>query len=415
MNGYLVIIVGSLVAAWLVNALAGVLSLRSFAPEVPAAFADVYDAAAYARSQRYAAARTRVSLVEDGFGTAVVLAFILLGGFGALDGWARALAGGLGELAVGLAFIGALMVLSDVAGLPFAVYRTFVLEARFGFNRTTVGTFVADKVKGYVLAACIGGPVVAGVLYFFQTLGGLAWVCVWALVVAVSLVMMYVAPVFILPLFNTFTPMEEGGLRQALEAYATGQGFALSGIFSVDGSRRSAKANAYFTGFGKTRRIALFDTLIERLTTGQLVSVLAHEVGHCVRGHIVKGLVLLTAKTGVLFFLMSLFLGNRTLFDAFGVREISVHAGLVFFGLLYTPVSLALSVATNALSRAWEYEADAFAARTTGEPEHMVAALKQLSVSNLSNLTPHPLEVALHHSHPPVLARIEALRRATAP
>ena len=311
MNGYLVIIVGSLVAAWLVNALAGVLSLRSFAPEVPEEFADVYDAGEYARSQRYAAARTRVALFEDGIGTAVVLAFMLLGGFGALDEWARGLAGGFGELAVGLVFIGGLMMLSDIVGLPFAVYRTFVLEERFGFNRTTVSTFVADKMKGYVLAGCIGGPIVGAMLYFFQALGGVAWLVAWGFIVAVSLIMMYVAPVLILPLFNKFSPMASGELRSALEGYATRQGFALSGIFSVDGSRRSAKANAYFTGFGKTRRIALFDTLIEGLGTGELVAVLAHEVGHWVRGHVWKGLVLMVAKTGVLFYLMSLFLHSR--------------------------------------------------------------------------------------------------------
>ncbi len=302
-------------------------------------------------------------------------------------------------------------MISGMVELPFDIYHTFVLENRFGFNTTTWQTFLADKIKGVVLAGIIGGLLLGAVLWFFQAAGAWAWAWCWGITVGFSLLLTYVAPQWILPQFNKFTPLQDGELKQKIEAYAAGQGYTVSGIFVMDGSKRSTKANAFFTGFGKTKRIALFDTLLENHTADELLAVLAHEVGHGKLGHIKKQLLTMVLKTGAVFYLLSLFLGNQGLFDAFGMQQMSTYAGLVFFGLLYTPVSMVLSLLANRVSRKHEFEADAFAAKTTGDHEQLVIALKRLSANSLSNLTPHWLTVWLEYGHPPVLQRIRALRR----
>jgi len=300
----------------------------------------------------------------------------------------------------------ALVLGLKLLGLPFQLWSTFVIEERYGFNRTDAKTFVTDQVKGLVLGGLLGGALMAAILWFFHATGDAAWLWCWATTTVVSLVAMFVAPTWIMPLFNKFEPLEEGSLRERILGYAKSVSFPLEGLFVIDGSKRSSKANAFFTGFGKNKRVALFDTLIEGQSEDELVAVVAHEVGHFKRGHIVISLL----HFGVIFWLLSRFLESTELFEAFGVSEPSVHAGLIFFGLLYTPIEMVLSVAMSAFSRKNEFEADAFAAQTTGEPEHLVTALKKLSSENLSNLTPHPFFVWLKYSHPPVLQRIEALR-----
>jgi STE24 endopeptidase len=406
-NAYLAVILGSLVGAWLLGLLSDILGARHLPPNPPPEFADAFDAPTYAKSREYARASMRLSAVTDTCDTLAIIAFILAGGFNRLDTAIRAQ--DLPPLATGLAFIGALALAASLLGLPFAAYRTFVHESRFGFNTTTVRTFVVDRLKSLALTVILGGPLIALVLLFFEQAGPQAWLLCWAVAVLFSLGLTYIAPTWILPLFNTFTPLEDGGLRRALDACARQAGFELSGVFVIDGSRRSTKGNAYFTGFGRRRRIALYDTLIKDQSVEEIVAVLAHEIGHAKRGHIKQRLAMGVARTGAVFFLMSLFMRSPGLFAAFGMEQMSVYAGLVFFVLLYTPVSLALSVAANAVSRAHEYEADAFAARITGNPGAMISALKKLSVSSLTNLTPHPLAVWLHYGHPPALARIRAL------
>jgi STE24 endopeptidase len=259
--------------------------------------------------------------------------------------------------------------------------------------------------------AVIGGPLLALIMVFFRQAGQYAWVWAWCASAALVLIVQYLAPSVILPLFNKFTPLQEGELREAIEKYAAEQGFDLTGIYVIDGSKRSTKSNAFFTGFGSKKRIALYDTLIDNHDTDEIVSILAHEIGHSRLGHVKKNVVLLLARLGLLFFLLSWFIDNPGLFDAFSVSERSVYAGLVFFLLLYTPVNLVLSIIWGGLSRRYEYQADRFAVRTTGARQPLVRALKKLSRDNLSNLTPHPAQVALHHSHPPVLQRIRAIRR----
>ena len=408
MNTYAWIVLVALLGEFALSMLTSLLNIRAMGPTVPDEFRSVYDDETYARWQDYTRARTRFDLLHSACSLAVLLLFWQLGGFGWLDRVCRGV--GLGPVPTGLLFVGALVVGSTALGLPFRIYSTFVIEARFGFNRTTARTFVFDLLKGLVLGSVLGGSLLALVLFFFGWAGPLAWLWCWGAATAFMLTAQFVAPTWIMPLFNTFSRLDSGELKDALLEYARATRFPLDGVFVIDGSRRSAKANAFFTGFGSRKRIALFDTLIEKQTTPELVAIVAHEVGHYKRRHILKGLTLSLAHTGALFWLLSLFLDRPSLFDAFAVSEPSVHAGLVFFGLLFTPIELVLSVLVHQFSRTYEYEADAFAADTTGSAEPLIASLKKLSADNLSNLTPHPMHVFLHHSHPPVLERITALR-----
>ena len=412
MNAYALIIVVALLGEYALSVLSSTLNLRSLRPAVPSEFADVLDADRYARSQEYTRSYTRFGLVRSSVGLVVVLTVWRLGGFDWLDqGWRGF---GYGPIPTGLLYIGSIGLGSLLLKLPFRLYGTFVIEARYGFNRTTFATFVADFVKGIILAIVLGGTLMTGVLFFFQLAGSSAWLWCWMATTLFLLVVQFIAPTWIMPLFNTFTPLKDGSLRESIVSYARSVAFPLRDVFVVDGSKRSSKANAFFTGFGGNKRIGLFDTLVEKHSVPELVAVVAHEVGHYKKGHLLKSLVLQVGYLGGLFFVLSLVLHRQELFEAFYMTETSIYAGLVFFGLLFTPVELALSMYVNAVSRKNEFEADAFAAKTTGHGEHLVTALKNLSADSLANLTPHPLDVFLHHSHPPVLQRITALRRLPA-
>ena len=408
MNLYAVIILATLTVDYLLGLVANLLNLRALERELPADFADVYDADSYRRSQEYTRVATRLGFVTSTFDLLVLLVFWFAGGFSRLDLWLRGFE--LGPLATGLLFIGVLGLAKAVLGLPFSVYSTFVIEERFGFNRTSPKTFVLDLVKSLGLAIALGAPVLALVLLFFERAGAGAWIYCWLVFAVFTVVLQLIFPVWILPLFLRFTPLPEGELRDKLSAYARSVGFALQGIFVIDGSRRSSRANAFFTGFGRAKRIALFDTLIEKQTTEEIVAVLAHEVGHYKRKHILKVLVLQVAHSGVVFYLLSLFISHRGLFDAFYMEQPSIYAGLVFFGLLYAPVELLLSLFLNHRMRKHEFEADRYAVDTLERPETMVSMLKNLSADNLSNLTPHPFYVRLNDSHPPLLERVAAIR-----
>lgn len=408
MNTYAAIILATLLLTALLDAVAELLNLRALSPTLPEEFRDVYDEAEYARSQEYTRVRTRFGFVTAAFDLALLLAFWFAGGFNRLDLLARSL--GWSDIPTGLLYISLLVLGMGVLSLPFRIYSTFVIEQRFGFNKTTMKTFVLDLLKGAALGALIGLPLLALVLWLFDAAGSLAWLYAWIAVTAFSVVMQYVAPTWIMPLFNKFTPLEEGPLRDEILAYADSVRFSLQGVYVMDGSKRSSKANAFFTGFGKNKRIALFDTLIEKHTAEELTAVLAHEIGHYRKKHIIISMLIGIIETGVMFFLLSLFVSSPALAGAFFMEHVSVYAGLVFFGLLYTPVNTLLSLGMNALSRRHEYEADRYAVQTYRKPEVFVAALKKLTVSNLSNVTPHPLYVFLNYSHPPLLQRIRAIR-----
>ncbi len=412
MNPYLVFILAVLILGWLLDLTATLLNMRAMRPQPPKEFAGAIDGETYGRTIRYAKAQAKLDILQDGLSTLALTLFILAGGFGVFDQAARSL--GLPSLATGVIYLLALGLAADLFATPFSVYRTFVIEERFGFNRTTPGLFVADKLKGLVLGAVIGGLLAGAVLFFFERFGAWAWVYAWIAVSVLLFAIQYLAPTLILPLFNAFTPLPEGELRERLEAYAASQNMSLSGIFVMDGSKRTSKANAFFTGFGAKKRISLYDTLIEKSTPRQVAAVLAHEAGHARLGHVKKGLAVAILQTGALLFLFSLFLTSPGLYAACGVASMSVAAGLSLFLLIFQPAALILSLAVNALSRRHEFQADAFAAETTGDPEALASALVVLSAINASNLTPHPLHVALRHGHPPVLARIRALRGETA-
>jgi STE24 endopeptidase len=409
LNAYAVVVLVALLVELALHAAGDLLELRALAPEPPAELAGVHDREAYRRSQAYTRAKIRFGLLVSVVQLAVLLAFWLAGGFGWLDRATRDL--GLAPIPTGLAFVGALVLGRQVLFLPFSLWSTFRLEERFGFNRTDARTFWLDRAKMLVLGALIGAPLLAAVLWLFRETGPLAWLWAWLTLTAVTLLVQFVAPAWILPLFHRFQPLEDGELRTRLLDYARGVGFPLEDVYVIDGSRRSTKSNAFFTGFGRHKRVALFDTLVERHSTDELLAVVAHEIGHYRRRHIQQGLAVSVLHAGVLLALLGVFLNRPGLYAAFGVDTPSVHVGLVLFALLYTPVELALEIAMSALSRRNEYQADEFAARTTGAPNALAAALRKLAADNLANLTPHPFQVALGHSHPPLLARIEALHR----
>ncbi|MDZ7581573.1 MAG: M48 family metallopeptidase [Deltaproteobacteria bacterium] len=407
MNTIAVIILFALVFDLVVNAAADYLNLKALRPDLPREFQGLYDAPRYRRAQDYLKVNTRFGWLVSFVNLLVLLVFWFGGGFALLDEWVRSWH--LGPVPSGLAYIGILSLLAGSVSLPFSVYATFVIEARFGFNQTTWATFFKDRLKGLALALVLGGPLLAAVLAFFEYAGHFAWLYGWAAVTLFMLVMQFVAPTWIMPLFNRFSPLPEGRLRQAIFSYARSIDFPLDNIHVMDGSRRSRKSNAFFTGFGRHKRIVLFDTLVEKHTVEELVAVLAHEMGHYKKKHIQKSLLAGIVQSGLMFFLLSFFISEPALFEAFYVRQPSVYAGLVFFALVYAPLGFLSGLLMQAFSRRNEFAADRFAVDTTRAPDAMASALKKLAVDNLTNLTPHRFYVFLNYSHPPVLQRLQAI------
>jgi STE24 endopeptidase len=342
------------------------------------------------------------------FSLFLILAFWFLGGFNWLDQLIRTW--NLNPLINGLLYIGILIIAQSILSLPFSIYRTFVIEERFSFNRTTPRIFILDRLKSLVLLLLLGGSLLSGILALFHYAGTFAWIYCWVAVVIFSLLIQYIAPTWIMPLFNKFIPMQAGELKEAILKYARSVKFPIKNVFVMDGSKRSSKSNAFFTGFGNNKRIALFDTLIDKHSIAEMVAILAHEIGHYKKKHILQGTIIGIVHTGIIFFMLSLILGSSELYQAFFMEEESIYSGLIFFSLLYTPVELILSILMQIFSRKNEYEADQFAAKTIDNPNSLVEALKNLSTTNLSNLTPHPFYVFLYYSHPPLLQRILAIQ-----
>ena len=409
MNIYAIIILVTIVFGYVLSLITELLNLGALKDELPREFDGVYDAGKYTKSQEYTRIRTRFGFITSTFSIVLTLVFWFVGGFNSLDQLVRNW--GLHPIVTGLAYMGVFIVAKGILSLPFSIYSTFVIEERFGFNKTTAKTFVLDLLKGLLLGALLGAPLLAGVLAFFQYTGNLAWLYCWLATTVFTLFIQFIAPTWIMPLFNKFTPLEDGELRKAIISYAQSVRFSLQNVFVMDGSKRSSKSNAFFTGFGKNKRIALFDTLIEKHTVAELVAVLAHEIGHYKKKHIMQSMVISILHTGVMFFLLAVFISHAGLFEAFYMDQISIYAGLIFFGMLYSPIEIILSIFMNIFSRKNEYEADRYASETTKDSQSMIEALKKLSVHNLSNLTPHPFYVFLNYSHPPVLERIRAIRQ----
>jgi len=411
MNIYLIFILFIILGNYLLNVVVETANVRYAKNNVPDEYADYYDPAKYRQSQDYLKENTRFEIIADTIITPITITFILVGGFDLVDKIARSF--GFAPIPTGLVFAGVLLLAFQAITIPFSAYSTFVIEEKYGFNRTTPKTFVLDILKSWLLTGVIGGIVFSVILWLFDTAGNWAWVYCWVMVVLFQIVLTFLAPVIILPLFNKFHPLEDGELKTAIEDYAKSQRLKMRGVFKMDASKRSTKSNAFFTGFGKFRRIVLFDTLIDRHTVDELVSVLAHEMGHYKKKHILKSILISVSTTGLVFFVLSLFINNEGLFSAFKMQHTSIHASLFFFAFLYAPINLVISIFRNILSRRHEYEADAYAVSTYRRPESMISALKKLTVDNLSNLTPHPLKVFLAYRHPPVLERIRAIRRLT--
>ena len=405
-NTWFIVIVLALFLLWKLNFFATLWNMKALSPEIPATFEGFVDEEAYENSQAYTRANAILGIGEGIFSLVVLFTFWWLGGFGWLDEQVRSF--GYGSIVTGLLFIGAVLVAQMILSIPFDLYSTFGLEEKFGFNRTTFSTWCLDRVKGLFLGLIIGAPLLVALLWIFETVP-VAWLWGWILMTGFSLILTYVAPIWIMPLFNKFEPLEEGELKTAIHKMAKDCDFPLREVTIMDGSKRSAKSNAFFTGLGKNKRIALFDTLVQNHTIPELVGVLAHEIGHFKKRHIVKSLLIGILTTGALFFLLGLMMENRSLFDAFGVRETSVYVSLVLFGIVMTPMNEILSIGSNWLSRKHEFEADAYAAEVTGNPQAMADALRKLSKDNLSNLTPHPFYVFLNYTHPPVAERVGAL------
>lgn len=375
---------------------------------IPPEFRGVVDEEKFRRAQDYLGAQTRYGLVHQAVSTAASVAFLLAGGFGLADDLAQRFTAH--PMGVALLYFLFLAVLDQLLELPFSWHHTFVLEERFGFNRSTRKTFVADLLKGWLLGILLGGPLLAAIVWFFANGGPNAWLIAWGVFTAFQLLLTFLAPVLLMPLFNKFEPLPEGELKSAIEAFAKRVDFRLQGIFTMDGSKRSSKANAFFTGFGRFRRIVLFDTLVKQHSVPELVAVLAHEVGHFKCKHIPKQIALSLASSFLLFWLFSALLSSDTLALDFGFRLPSVHAAFTMAFWFYAPFSLLSSLAVHWLSRKYEFEADQYAKETTNDAESLVAALRRLSVDSLSNLNPHPWKVTLDYSHPPVVHRLRALR-----
>jgi len=408
-NLFFAVILAALVVEYALHLAADLFNLKALKLEPPPDLEGVYRPEDYRSSQEYTRAKTRLHIGAATFKLALLLAFWFAGGFNQLDGLVR----GWGFIPVvsGLLYIGILLLAYSLLTLPFSIYGTFVIEERFGFNRTTPRIFLLDRLKALGLATLLGAPLLVGILTLFERAGAYAWLYCWAAVSLFSLGLQFVAPTWIMPLFNKFTPMESGELRDAILGYARSVDFPVKNVFVMDGSKRSSRANAFFTGFGRNKRIALFDTLIAKHSVREMVAVLGHEIGHYKKRHIIQMTVISILSTGLIFFLLSIFLASPGMYQAFFMERQPLYAGLLFFGLLYTPLELVLSALTHMLSRKNEYEADRFAAGTIDEPQTLVDALKKLSAGNLSNLTPHPFYVFLNYSHPPLLQRVQAIRR----
>lgn len=384
------------------------LNAKNVKSELPDKLKDLYNADEYAKQQDYFKANQKFGIISSTFSLVLILLMFVIGGFAFVNNFAEGVT--QYPILVSLIFFGILFFLNDIVSIPFEIYDHFVIEQRFGFNKLTPKIFVADKLKGWALTVLIGGGLLALIEQIYFWAGNMFWLLAWILVGAFSIFITMFYSNLIVPLFNKQTKLEDGELRTEIEKFAAKAGFKLNNIFVIDGSKRSTKANAYFSGLGAKKRIVLFDTLIQDLTTEEIVAVLAHEVGHYKKKHTLYSLFLTLANSLIMLYLLGLFLNSDSLAQAFGVDKASFHLNVLAFGLLYTPVSMLLGIGLNVFMRHNEYQADAYAAQYgLGEP--LISGLKKLSVKSLSNLQPHPSYVFFYYSHPTLLQRMEAIRK----
>jgi STE24 endopeptidase len=405
-NTLLIVIIVIISVDYFFDRIMDYLNVSRWSNKLPKELKGIYDEEKYRKSQDYSRVNMRLGIITSSLTFLLILGMLLFGGFGMLDGLVRQYTDN--PILLSLLFFALLGLASDIISTPFDVYNTFVIEERFGFNRTTLATYVSDKLKGWMLSLVIGGGLLAVFVWFYHIAGQLFWLYAWVFFSLFSVFMSMFYSTLIVPLFNKQTPLEEGELRSAIERFAQQSGFKLDNIFVIDGSKRSSKANAYFSGLGPKKRIVLYDTLIKDHSVEELVAILAHEIGHYKKRHTLKGMVLSVVHTGIMLYLLGLFINRPELSLVLGGQEPSFHLGILAFGLLYAPVSLLLGVLGNYISRQHEYQADAFASKEY-HPEPLQEALKKLSVNNLSNLRPHAAYVFVHYSHPPLLERLQHL------
>lgn len=407
-NTLFYIIITIIIINFIVDKILDALNAKHFNDALPKELKDVYDETDYKKSQHYKGTKYKFGLITSTFSLLLTLGFLFFDGFEFVDTIAR----GFSEnpILIALIFFGIIMIGSDIINTPFSYYSTFVIEEKFGFNKTTIKTFILDKIKGWFMMAFIGGGILALIIWFYQSTGNYFWLYAWGLVAVFTLFMNMFYSKLIVPLFNKQTPLEAGSLRDKISEYAKTVGFKLDKIFVIDGSKRSTKANAYFSGFGSEKRVTLYDTLINDLDEEEIVAVLAHEVGHYKKKHIIFNLISSILLTGLTLYILSLFISNPLLSNALGVEISSFHIGLIAFGLLYSPISEITGLIMNLFSRKFEYQADDYA-KNTYKAEPLITSLKKLSKNSLSNLTPHPAYVFMHYSHPTLLERIVNLRK----
>ncbi|QCK17129.1 peptidase M48 [Mangrovivirga cuniculi] len=403
----LIIILALIILGFIFEKTLSYINLKHGEKPVPEDLKDVFSDDQYEKSKEYRRENYRFGWISGSFSLIITVLFIGLGGFGELNTYLESQFT-LSPIVQGLVFFGILFIASDLISTPFSWYHTFVIEEKFGFNKTTQKTFWTDKIKGYLLGAILGGILLGALLYLLYELGTDFWWIFWIVITVFIIFMNMFYTTLVMPLFNKFTPLEEGDLRTSIEDYSKKVNFPLTNIFVIDGSKRSTKANAFFSGFGKNKKVVLYDTLIENHSVEELTAVFAHEVGHFKKKHIIGSLILSILQTGLMLFIMKELIFLPELSKALGADSLSIHINLITFSLLYSPISAVLGIGMNIFSRKNEFEADHYA-KTTYSGGPLVTALKKLSSDNLSNLTPHPFYVWLNYSHPPLIKRIKAL------
>ena len=400
------IIIAILIIDFIIDHIIDYLNYKSFNDPIPEELNDVYDEKEYYRSQNYKKDNYKFSVISSTFSFVVTLAFFFLKGFAWTDEFARSFSDN--EIVVGLIFFGVIMLANEIISIPFNYYSTFVIEEKYGFNKMSKKLFFTDKLKGLALSALIGGIILSLIIWFYQQTGDQFWIYTWILITVFTLFFTLFYSSLIVPIFNKQTPLEQGELRSEIENFSHKAGFTLDNIYVIDGYKRSTKANAYFSGFGPKKRIVLYDTLIKDLNHKEIVGVLAHEIGHYKKKHVLINMIISVLITGLTLYILSVFIKNPLFSEALSVKIPSFHVGLISFGILYNPISEITGILMNYISRKFEYQADDFA-KFHYDKSALISALKKLSKKSLSNLTPHKASVFIHYSHPTLLNRVKNL------
>jgi STE24 endopeptidase len=382
------------------------LNTKMWSETLPEKLKNICDEEEYRKTQLYQKDNKRLSFWSSSFNLILILLMICAGGFALIDNVARSL--NSNTIFISLLFFGIIGFASDIFNIPFSWYDSFVIEKKYGFNKMTIRTFITDHIKSWFLVLLIGIPVLGLITWFYYKTGPGFWLYAWGLITLFSVFMNLFYSELIVPLFNKQTLLQPGPLREKIEEFALKTGFKLRNIFVIDGSKRSTKSNAYFSGFGPKKRIVLYDTLMKDFSEEQIVAILAHEIGHYKKKHVLINLISSVLITGLMLFLFSLVVNNPLLSKAMGAKVSSFHIGLIVFGILYSPLSLAIGLISNYISRKNEFQADRFV-KDNYQPSFLAEALKKLSVKNLSNMMPHPAYVFFHYSHPTLLQRLEKL------